>query len=166
MTLFFHFSRKLGSPFFNVFPALELVSFSSLLEELATQEKSTCTGHFLSYVSVNHVFPDLLHQVLSSSRENSLFHKHVQANRHCEKNSFLHLSKEASAVPVLAPQNRSPQSCTIDWMGCVEYVFSSGLVELLWQSLRWYFPLLSEAEEERCWREAVAAACSKPAIVC
>lgn len=71
MTLFFLFSRKLGSPFFNVFPALALVSHSSLLEELTTQEKSMCTGHFLSYDSVNHVFPDLLHQVLSSCRENS-----------------------------------------------------------------------------------------------
>lgn len=50
----------------HVFLYVGLISCSSLLEELATQEISIFTGHFLSYRAVKHLFPDPLQWVLSS----------------------------------------------------------------------------------------------------
>lgn len=55
------FSRNLGSRAFTyVFLYFELISYSSLLEELAAQDISIFTGRFLSYRTVKHLFPDLL----------------------------------------------------------------------------------------------------------
>lgn len=61
MNFFVQFNRNLGSPAFtSVFLYFELIPYSSFLEELATQEISIFSGHFLSYRAVKHLFPELL----------------------------------------------------------------------------------------------------------